>query len=553
MNMTGNRIKLIFLILILIVTILGSQASVLAANPEFRLDVDSLNLQKGVSTNLVLSMVNAQGAKLLSIEGLDNFEILNSGQSTSTSIVNGDITQKTDIRYVIMPKTAGQFTLQGTVEYKGTQYRTNKITVNVGESGNIGEGEAEDLFIKTIISDDEIYSGQKLVLSYELYSCYNIEDYGFLDNVEVDGFILSEIPQDKLRANYTYIGDKKYVKYEVKQMYLSPVKTGTFTIPEYNFQVNISTGGFFSSSQPYYLRTESKELTVKPLPQENKPADFSGIVGNLEIESEYSRKEVSYGDSLTLRVTASGNCDLSLLDKIVRDGIPGFSVFETEKDIEENISDNKYFARKEYEIILVPEKSGDIEIDPIYISYFDTESKSYKKAEISGTTVTVTGEAPAVQNQQSKGDAAIEKVKIDQIGYIPKNEGYLTIQLKKEYIYISLAVLAILSLIAVSAFIILRGKKKGDRNLRNMFNKINNSKDEKEIYSILNDIIKHRFNISIKASSKDEIKSVLGQHEITSTVLEIMDYMEADKNRPDKDINYLKDNIKEIYKVLQRA
>ena len=87
-----------------------------------------------------------------------------------------------------------------------------------------------------------------------------------------------------------------------------------------------------------------------------------------------------------------------------------------------------------------------------------------------------------------------------------------------------------------------------------MFNKINNSKDEKEIYSILNDIIKHRFNISIKASSKDEIKSVLGQHEITSTVLEIMDYMEADKQkRPDKDINYLKDNIKEIYKVLQRA
>lgn len=35
--MTGNRIKLIFLILILIVAILGSQASVLAANPEFRL------------------------------------------------------------------------------------------------------------------------------------------------------------------------------------------------------------------------------------------------------------------------------------------------------------------------------------------------------------------------------------------------------------------------------------------------------------------------------------------------------------------------------------
>ena len=202
---------------------------------------------------------------------------------------------------------------------------------------------------------------------------------------------------------------------------------------------------------------------------------------------------------------------------------------------------------------MVPEKSGDIEIDPIYISYFDTESESYKQAQIPGTTVTVTGEAPVVQTQQSKGDSAIEKVKIDQIGYIPKNEGYLTIQLKKEYIYISLVILVILSLIAISVFIILKGKKKEDRKLWDMYKRINNSKDEKEIYSIFNDMIKYRFNISLKASSKDAIKTGLGQHEITGTVLEIMDYMETDKNQPNKDINYLKDSIKKIYKVLQRA
>ena len=68
--MTGNRIKNIFLLFILIITILGSEAKVLAANPEFRLEIDSLSLQKGVSTNLVLSVINAKGAKLLEIEGL---------------------------------------------------------------------------------------------------------------------------------------------------------------------------------------------------------------------------------------------------------------------------------------------------------------------------------------------------------------------------------------------------------------------------------------------------------------------------------------------------
>lgn len=549
--MTGNRIKNIFLLFILIITILGSEAKVLAANPEFRLEIDSLSLQKGVSTNLVLSVINAKGAKLLEIEGLENFEVLTSGQSASTRVVNGKVSFQSDISYVIMPKREGQFTLQGILEYEGTQYQTNKLTVNVKDSGNVGEEEAENIFIKTIVSENEIYLGQKIVLSYELYSRYNIDDFGFLDNVEIDGFIVNEIPQDDLKANYVYIGSKKYVKYEAKQMYLTPIKAGTFSIPEYNFQVNISTGGFFSSSQANYLKTESKEIKVKPLPQANRPVDFSGIVGNLKIESKYSSNKVSYGNSLTLQVTASGNCDLSLLDKIVKDGIPEFSVFETEKDVEESIVDNKYFASKEFEIILVPKEGGDLVIDPIYISYFDTESESYKRAEIPGTTITVSGDAPVVQTQQSSGEAAVEKIKIDQIGYIPKNDGYFTLRLKKEHIYISLAVMVILSLIVLAVFAILKGKKKEDKNLREMYKRIDNSRDKNEIYGILNDVIKNHFNISMKASSKVEIRARLGQHEITQRVLEIMDSMENGSNQPVKDINYFKDNVKRICKMLQ--
>ena len=141
----------------------------------------------------------------------------------------------------------------------------------------------------------------------------------------------------------------------MRQIYLSPIKAGTYTIPEYNFQANISTGrGFFSSSEPKYFKTEAKQLTVKTLP-ENKPSDFSGLVGTLNLQSEYSRQEVPYGDSLTLKVTASGNCDLSALDKIAKNGIPDFTVYETAKDTQESIVDNKYLAQKEFEIILVPE------------------------------------------------------------------------------------------------------------------------------------------------------------------------------------------------------
>jgi hypothetical protein len=553
--MTGKKYKGIFLLLILVTTLLGSNIKVLAKDPQFLLDIDSLNLQKGKSTRLVLSLVNAQGAKLSQISGLENFDVLSTNQSTSTQIINGDVTYQNDITYVIMPKNVGQYTLEGIVEYKGKAYKTNQLNVNVSEAKDMPQENVSDLFVRTILSDNEVYLGQKVILAYELYTRYNIEDYGFRDSIEIDGFMLNDVPNDKLKAEYVYLEGNKYAKYEVKQTYLTPIRAGTFNIPAYNFQVNVSTGiGFFSSSQAEYLQTEAKQLTVKHLP-ENKPADFSGLVGELSLESEYSRLEVPYGDSLTLKVTASGNCDLSILDKISKNSISNFTAYETEKGMEENIVDNQYWAKKEYEIILVPEKSGEVKIDPIYITYFDTKSGTYKKAEIPGATIIVTGTAPQFQTQaQNSGSPAVtEKVLIDRINYTPKLEGYLTLNVKKSHLIVALIVLIVLVVLIVLALLLRKYFRDRDKNLLELYRQINSAKDKNEIYSILNNIVKNRFNISIKSSSKDLIIAELAKYNLSEPVIEIIDYIESGNNISDDKNSYLKDKMKEICKRILKT
>ncbi|NLL04824.1 MAG: protein BatD, partial [Clostridiaceae bacterium] len=173
--MIGKKNKAAFLFLIIITIFIGSTSKVIAKDPEFLLDIDTLNLQKGKSTNLMLTLKNAQGAKLSQINGLENFDVLSSNQSTSTQIINGDISYQTDIRYIIMPKSTGKFTLEGIVEYKGKAYQTNLLNINVSEAKDLPQEEVSDLFVKTIISDNEVYLGQKVILAYELYSRYNIE------------------------------------------------------------------------------------------------------------------------------------------------------------------------------------------------------------------------------------------------------------------------------------------------------------------------------------------------------------------------------------------
>lgn len=570
-NMTGKKLtlKVFFILFIIAAGIFPAYGSVLAQGPQFRLDIDSLNLQTGVSTNLVLSMTDAKGAEVEEISGLENFDVISSGSSTVTQIINGATTYREDINYVIMPKSEGEFTLRGSVKYNGKAYETNELQINVSPANknNTEEGEAEDLFVKTILSANEIYFGQKVVLAYELYTRYNIENFGFLNNTCMNGFISSDMPEDNLKAEIVYLNGEKYARYEVKQTILSPVKAGTYTIPAYNFQVNVSTGNLFNSSKPVYLQTESKELAVKPLPSENQPADFSGLVGELKLESKYSKQEVDYGDSLTLQVTASGNCSLDHLEEIVKGDLPGFSVYQTEKNAGESVENYQYAAKKEFEVILVPKENGNIKIDPISIPYFNPESGSYEQAEIPGATVTVKGEIPQLPQAQGevKNEApAIETVKIDRISYSPQNEGYLTIQLKKDHLFMGLAVLAALLVFTALALWLVSCRKKYDGKLQEIYRQLNRqfkSKDPKEnqneIYNLFNSMIKHCFNLSLKASSRDMIASRLAKHELAAPVLEIMDYMENGKYRSDEGNGYdngniyLKTKIKQVYRTLK--
>ncbi|KNY28675.1 BatD family protein [Pseudobacteroides cellulosolvens] len=555
--MTGKRISTLLFIIIAGIFLL--QANVHAKEPQFRLDIDSIKLSRGESANLALSIIDAQDGEVTNIQGIEDFDVVSKNTSVSTQVINGDATIQRSFNYTIMPKKAGKFTLCGNVNYNGNTYQTNVLQIEVVEGNSTQDEEARDIFVKTILSDNEIYLGQKVVLTYELYSRYSIENFGLLDKTDINGFIKKEIPEDKLKADYVYVNGKKYVKYEAKQMYLSPTKAGTFTIPSFKFQANVSTGDFFSSSKPFYMQTDAKEIKVKSLPLNNQPGDFFGIVGNLSVEAKYSKQEIDLKDSLALNVTLSGDCSLDGVKKLIKDSLPGFSVYETEKKAEEGIVDNKYNVKKEFEIILVPEKNGDIKIEPVYIPFFNPKSGDYEKAEIPGTTIRVKGDMPQNQFQAQSGinggssSAPIETIKIDQVSYEPKNDGYMTLKFKKNNVIIGLAIFIFLLIVAAAAFWLISYQKKQDRNLFYFYKQLNNADDHNEIYNIFNNMIKYRFNISLKASPRRLIIDKLSDCELVNPVLEVMDYMENKKEPSNQDKLYLKGKIKEIYKKLMNS
>jgi heme/copper-type cytochrome/quinol oxidase subunit 2 len=546
--------KIIYLGLLFLVMAICMDITVSAEDIKAKLEIDTNKIEEGVSTNLTVVIDNATvGIHMKNIEGIENFDIISSNTSSTTSIINGQTSQQIQYNYTIMPKNVGDYKLLAYIEYGGKTYKTNEINVHVDERSEKEDDEVEDLYIKTILSKESAFFGEKIVLTYEVYSRYKIDDLGFRDEVTLDGFVTKDLLQGQLKSNFVVINNKDYVKYEVKKILLTPTSAGTLKIPSYNFQVNVSTGDFFSSSKPIYLKTTEKEINIKQLPTNNKPDNFTGLVGQLELSSHYNKDEVDYGQSVTLNINLSGDSNIELMDK-VNPSIDGVTIYETEKDLKEEVVGNEYHAQKEFEIILVPQKTGQITIEPITINYFDVATNSYKDLVIDEKVINVVGEMPITTSENINPHEEVkklEKVIINQINTSQEvsNEFFV---IKRIYIYLLIVVivLIILTLIALSVYFVWKKQSNKDNKMRNIYKSTKYAKDDNAYYDILNEMIKYKYNISIKASSRYDIESHIQDKDIVKYIFNIMDHKEKDYRQENKSqINY-KEIIKKIYKMI---
>lgn len=551
--MIGNKYikKAVIMTLFFLIMLVSIDHPISAAEPQIRLDMDNLNLEMGSSFKVTLSLENMNGGKLKGFTGLENFEVLGNSTSSNTSIINGVTTRVLQANYTITPKYTGDFQLKAYVEYEGKTYETNTLEVSVKEQSTDLQGETEDIFMKTVLSKEQGYFGEKLILTYELYSRYRIDDYGFTNPVQIDGFIAEDIPKEQLTNNYITINGNQYVKHEVKKMILTPTTTGDMKIPSHQLQVIIGTESFFSQGKSVYLQTDEADINIKPLPP-GQPSNFSGIVGTLDVQGIYSQGEVGYGQSLSLKVTLSGGSNLELIDSIFPKDRKNFSVYETEKELKVDVVGQQYMALKEYQVILVPKVTGDVVIDPIKINYFDTATDTYKDAVIDGKTIMVKGEMPNKSNSAitSNNDTGITRdpILINQISTGINNDGYIMIN--KNHLWIALSIMGILILVIGICLYLYLSMNKGDKELRQIYARCKQAKDDRDYYDILNDMIKYRYGISIKALSRQDIMRRIPKEVVTEHVLKVIDYME-NRHHQDMQSIMVKDEMKVIYKEIK--
>jgi len=398
---------------------------------------------------------------------LPDFQILG-GPNTSTSMqwVNGNVTQSVTYNYILRPKNQGTFKIgKASIQVAGVTMESNEVTIQVtapvaaqqqqqrqrnpfdpfddpffnqgqeeeeeqpqANNGDLEKQLKDDVFIKLVVNKGSVYKGEMLTATYKLYFRQNLGGFNVTKAPAFDGFWSQEQELDpKRRPSVENINGKQYNTVDILKYNLYPQRAGALPVAscEVNTvaQVQVRSnsrnffGSFFGQVQqvPLTLKTSSATVNVKELPENGKPADFAGAVGNYKFETSLSNKEAKTDEPITYTLKISGTGNLKFVDAPTLTFPQEFEVYDPKT--KENISNGAdgMSGTKQYDYLLIPRQPGDYKIEAKTFSWFEPARAKYFTVKSPEFTVKVTGE-PSKNVNANAATAGVSKEEVSLVG-----------------------------------------------------------------------------------------------------------------------------------------
>jgi len=361
-------------------------------------EVSSQKVTLGSTIQFTITIHGNSNIGPIQLPPIDGFEARYLGPSTRVSYVNGQQSSSKSFIYSLLPLREGKFQIP-TFEFmiSGKVYTIHSVPLEVvasmGGAGSVTGDQAtslqEKLFVVLKVPKEEVYLNESLPMKVLIFiSGLSVRDiqYPDLNNI---GFSIGEYTKPQqyqqivngMRFTIVEFNTKVYPS-RVGDLQLGPAKiAGNLIIPSSRGSSrfgrnNIFDDDFFNSffdrheKRPVVLESKGVNIKVLPLPQEGKPNNFSGAVGQYNFNVSISPNNVKEGDPITLRMTILGKGNLSAIQ------MPSLSIEDNFK-----IYDPQIFEKddiKKSEQVIIPLSEDITEIPVIRFSYFDPQLKIYR-------------------------------------------------------------------------------------------------------------------------------------------------------------------------------
>ena len=409
--MKGKRILHCITIFVLITS---NFYPLLSAEIEISTSVDKtrIGLNQTFTLTVDISGEKANNAGDPKVPDISDFSAYmgSSGTSQNIQIINGRMSVTKSISFTYMATILGKFTIPPAVLKLGDkEFRSQPIQIEVVKASQqpqaqkrrtppASSGQPQDqtikdnLFLKVTANKRRVYVNEPVILSYKIYTRVSVTQYGVNKAPNTAGFWAEDFPLGNQPKTYEEIIDgKKFIVAEIKRMALFPTDAGTKKISpmqiECDVRVQTRRRSIFDSffDDPFFGRTvrqavNSKPVTIEvlPLPQEGKPAGFSGLVGNFNISAKVDKQAVKTNEAISLNIKISGKGNVKMIPAPTVELPPDFEKYEPKLSEKINRAANSVSGYKNYEYVLIPRYPGLQKIKPVLFSYFDVAAKKYK-------------------------------------------------------------------------------------------------------------------------------------------------------------------------------
>ena len=342
---------------------------------------------------------------------LNEFDVYSGpSQSTSMSFINGAMSQSISLSYIIAAKKEGKINIgPASINMNGTIIQSNSMTIEVFKAGSsnaqhqgnnnhsnqnsasAAENIGENIFVKTIVSKTKAYLGEQITVTHKIYTLYQLRGFKDIKFPDYTGFWAQDIASNtQIQVVNENVNGVNYQVGELKHTYLFAQRSGKIEIEPMKIECVVRKqsnkksndifeqffGGGFEDAT-FAVKSKAVTIEILPLPELNKPAGFSGAVGNYTFKTQLSKDNIKTNDAINLIVTLTGRGNIKLVEPSKIDFPEDFETYDPK--IKENVvaGTNGVSGSKTFDYLIIPRHEGDYKINPLNFSYFDTEKKQY--------------------------------------------------------------------------------------------------------------------------------------------------------------------------------
>jgi hypothetical protein len=272
---------------------------------------------------------------------------------------------------------------------------------------NVKDKIRRNLFVKVQVDRNTCYVGEPIVATYKLYSRLSSESR-VTKRPYLNGFsVYDMVDPGSDPVSVEKLNGKAYTVHIIRKTQLIPLQPGSIDLDpvEVENTVHFVKGG--GRAEPHHtgnairdlldqltgeqeagpeisenvtLDTKPLTITVKPLPDENKPANYNGAVGSFSVEASLADKNVAAQDEATLHVVVKGKGNLPVIDAPTVDWPAGIEAFDPTAKEDVNKTVVPMSGTKSFDYVFTAKTPGHYTIPAVNFSWFDPSSQTYKTA-----------------------------------------------------------------------------------------------------------------------------------------------------------------------------